>query len=201
MSTLEGLLNGFSIAMSGSNILFAFLGCLLGTAVGVLPGLGPAATISLLLPVVYSMNSPATSIIFLAGIFYGAMYGGSTTSILLRIPGEAASVVTSIDGYEMARKGRAGAALSIAAIGSFIAGTVGIIGLTFIAPPLSKLALAFGPPEYFALMLIGLLLAVFLSGGSPIKGSIMLLIGVLLSNVGLDPISGSDRFTFGFMSL
>jgi putative tricarboxylic transport membrane protein len=201
MDTLQGLLNGFSVALSGTNILFAFLGCVLGTAVGVLPGLGPAATISLLLPVVYTMNSPATSIIFLAGIFYGAMYGGSTTSILLRIPGEAASVVTSIDGYQMAKKGRAGSALAIAAIGSFIAGTVGIIGLTFVAPPLSKLALMFGPPEYFALMLIGLLLAVFLSGGSPLKGSIMLLAGILLSNVGLDPISGVDRFTFGFTSL
>lgn len=201
MSTLQSLINGFSVAMAGVNILFAFLGCLLGTAVGVLPGLGPAATISLLLPVVYSMNSPATSIIFLAGIYYGAMYGGSTTSILLHIPGEAASVVTAIDGYEMAKKGRAGAALAVAAIGSFIAGTVGIIGLTFVAPPLSKLALMFGPPEYFALMLIGLLLAIFLSGGSPIKGSIMLLIGILLSNVGLDPISGVDRFTFGFTSM
>jgi putative tricarboxylic transport membrane protein len=201
MDVFQGLINGFGIALTGSNILFCFLGALIGTAVGVLPGLGPAATISLLLPVVYSMGSPATAIIFLAGIYYGAMYGGSTTSILLRLPGEAASVVTAIDGYQMAQQGRAGAALGIAAIGSFIAGTVGIVGLTFVAPPLAEFALKFGPPEFFALMLIGLLLAVFLSGGSPIKGSIMLFCGILLANVGLDPVSGKERFTFGFYAL
>ncbi len=201
MDIFQGLVNGFTIASSGTNLLYCFLGALLGTAVGVLPGLGPAATISLLLPVVYAMGSPATSIIFLAGIYYGAMYGGSTTSILMRIPGEAASVVTCIDGYEMAKKGKAGAALAIAAIGSFVAGTVGVIGLTFMAPPLAEFALKFGPPEYFALMLFGLLLAVFLSGDSPIKGTIMLLLGVLLANVGLDPISGKERFTFGFIAL
>lgn len=201
MDIFQGLINGFGIALTGNNLLFCFLGALLGTAVGVLPGLGPAATISLLLPVVYAMASPATSIIFLSGIYYGAMYGGSTTSILLRIPGEAASVVTAIDGYQMAQKGRAGAALGIAAIGSFVAGTVGIIGLTFVAPPLAEFALKFGPPEYFALMLIGLLLAVFLSGGSPIKGTIMLFLGILLANVGIDPISGKERFTFGFIAL
>lgn len=201
MDIFQGLVNGFTIASSGTNLPYCFLGALLGTAVGVLPGLGPAATISLLLPVVYAMGSPATSIIFLAGIYYGAMYGGSTTSILMRIPGEAASVVTCIDGYEMAKKGKAGAALAIAAIGSFVAGTVGVIGLTFMAPPLAEFALKFGPPEYFALMLFGLLLAVFLSGDSPIKGTIMLLLGVLLANVGLDPISGKERFTFGFIAL
>lgn len=201
MDVFQGLIAGFGIALTGSNILFCFLGALLGTAVGVLPGLGPAATISLLLPVVYSLGNPATAIIFLAGIYYGAMYGGSTTSILLRLPGEAASVVTAIDGYQMAQKGRAGAALGIAAIGSFIAGTVGIIGLTFVAPPLAEFALKFGPPEYFALMLIGLLLAVFLSGGSPIKGGIMLFVGILLSNVGIDPVSGKERFTFGISAL
>ncbi|MDU4961966.1 MAG: tripartite tricarboxylate transporter permease [Sporomusaceae bacterium] len=201
MDVFQGLLSGFSIALQGNNLLFCFLGSLLGTAVGVLPGLGPAATISLLLPVVYMMSSPAVSIIFLAGIYYGAMYGGSTTSILLRLPGEAASVVSTFDGYQMAQKGRAGAALGIAAIGSFIAGTLGVIGLTFVAPPLAEFALKFGAPEYFALMLIGLLLAVFLSGGSPIKGSIMLLSGILLSNVGIDPISGKERFTFGVMEL
>lgn len=201
MESLQGLLNGFSIALSGYNILFVFLGCLLGTAVGVLPGLGPAATIALLLPVVYAMNSPATSIIFLAGIFYGSMYGGSTTSILVNLPGEAASVVTCIDGFQMAKKGRAGAALAIAAIGSFIAGSISIIGLSFIAMPISGFALKFGAPEYFALMLIGLLLAVFLSGESPLKGTVMILTGVLLANVGLDPISGKERFTFGFLPL
>lgn len=201
MDIFQGLFSGFSVALSGANLLFAFLGALLGTAVGVLPGLGPSATISLLLPVVYAMGNPATSIIFLAGIFYGAMYGGSTTSILLKLPGEAASVVTCIDGYEMAKNGRAGAALGIAAIGSFIAGTVGVIGLTFVAPPLAEFALRFGAPEYFSLGLVGLLLAVFLSGGSPLKGMIMLVIGILLASVGLDPISGKERFTFGFIKL
>jgi putative tricarboxylic transport membrane protein len=135
VNIFQGLMDGFSIALSGTNLLVAFLGALLGTAVGVLPGLGPAATISLLLPVIYKIGSPATAIIFLAGIYYGAMYGGSTTSILLNLPGEAASVVTCIDGYKMAQKGRAGAALGIAAIGSFIAGTLGVIGLNFVAPP------------------------------------------------------------------
>lgn len=201
MDIFQGLFSGFVIASSGTNLLYCFLGALLGTAVGVLPGLGPAATISLLLPVVYAMNSPATSIIFLAGIFYGAMYGGSTTSILMRLPGEAASVVTCIDGYEMAKKGRAGAALAMAAIGSFVAGTIGVIGLTFVAPPLAEFALRFGPPEYFAALLFGLMLAVFLSGDSPIKGTIMILLGVILANVGLDPVSGKERFTFGFVAL
>jgi len=193
----EGIISGFQVALSGYNLLFALLGCLLGTAVGVLPGLGPAATISLLLPVVYSFPEPTTSIIFLAGIYYGAMYGGSTTSILLKIPGEAASVVTAIDGYEMAKQGRAGAALSVAAIGSFIAGTFGVIGLTFMAPPLANFALRFGPPEYFSLMLLGLLLAVFLTGDSPLKGMLMLMTGIFLANVGIDPVSGAERFTFG----
>jgi len=201
METLQGLMSGFSVALSGTNLFFAFLGCLLGTAVGVLPGLGPSATISLLLPIVYAMNSPATSIILLAGIFYGAMYGGSTTSILLRLPGEAASVVTCLDGYQMAQKGRAGAALGVAAIGSFIAGTVGVIGLTFVAPPLAEFALKFGAPEYFALTLVGLLLAVFLTGGSRIKGLIMIMAGILIANIGIDPLTGKERFTFGFYKL
>jgi len=201
MEVFQGLLNGFSIVMTPVNLFFAFLGCLLGTAVGVLPGLGPAATISLLLPVVYQMGSPTTSIIFLAGIYYGAMHGGSTTSILLNLPGEAASVVTAIDGYKMALKGRAGAALAIAAIGSFIAGTVGVIGLTFVAPPLAEFALRFGAPEYFSLCLVGLLLAVFLSGSSPMKGLITLCLGLLLACVGMDPLTGKLRFTFGTVGL
>ncbi|HWI65093.1 MAG TPA: tripartite tricarboxylate transporter permease, partial [Symbiobacteriaceae bacterium] len=156
MDILNGLVQGLGVAISPNNLLFAFLGALLGTAVGVLPGLGPAATISLLLPVIYKLGDPATAVIFLAGIYYGAMYGGSTTSILLNLPGEAASVVTTLDGYKMALKGRAGAALGIAAIGSFIAGTVGVIGLTFVAPPLAEFALKFGAPEYFSLTLVGL---------------------------------------------
>ncbi len=148
-----------------TNLIFALIGALLGTVVGILPGLGPAATISLLLPVSFKIGSPVTSIIMMAGIFYGAMYGGSTTSILVNIPGEAASVVTCIDGYQMALKGRAGPALGIAAIGSFVAGTIGVIGLTFVAPPLAEFALKFGPPEYFALTLLGLLMATLLGGG------------------------------------
>ena len=201
METLQGLFQGFSIAMSGINLLYGFIGCLLGTAVGVLPGLGPAATISLLLPAIYSMNSPATSLIFLAGIFYGAMYGGSTTSILLKLPGEAASVVTAIDGYEMAKKGRAGAALAVSAIGSFIAGTVGVIGLTFFGPPIAKFAIKFSAPEYFSLILLGLMLAVFLAGASPLRGCLMLFTGILLAQVGIDPMTGILRFTYGSVEM
>src|SRR5512137_95214 len=144
MTALHGLLAGFGIALAPINLLFAFLGALIGTAIGVLPGLGPAATIALLLPITYVIHSPVTSIIMMAGIFYGSMYGGSTTSILLNLPGEAASVVTCIDGYQMAKKGRAGAALGIAAIGSFVAGTLAVVGLTFFAPPLAEFALDFG---------------------------------------------------------
>ena len=201
MEIFSGLLSGFDVALTGTNILFAFLGALIGTAIGVLPGLGPAATIALLLPLTYVISSPVTAIIMMAGIYYGSMYGGSTTSILLNLPGEAASVVTCIDGYQMAKKGRAGAALAIAAIGSFIAGTVSVIGMTFFAPPLAEFALDFGPPEYFALTSLGLLLAVFLSGGSIIKGLIIICVGLLLAMVGLDTISGKIRFTFGSTGL
>ncbi len=201
MDIFSGLLNGFDIALTGTNILFAFLGALIGTAIGVLPGLGPAATIALLLPITYVIGSPVTAIIMMAGIFYGSMYGGSTTSILLNLPGEAASVVTCIDGYQMAKKGRAGAALAIAAIGSFVAGTVSVIGMTFFAPPLADFALDFGPPEYFALTTLGLLLAVFLSGGSMVKGLIIICVGLLFAMVGLDTITGKIRFTFGSVGL
>jgi putative tricarboxylic transport membrane protein len=201
MEIFSGLLNGFSVALTPVNLLFCFLGALLGTAVGVLPGLGPAATIALLLPLTYTIGSPVTAIILMAGIFYGSMYGGSTTSILLNLPGEAASVVTCIDGYQMARKGRAGVALGIAAIGSFIAGTAGVIGLTLFAPPIAEFALSFGPPEKFALALVGLLMAVTLSGASIIKGLILTVIGLLLASVGIDPISGKTRFSFGIIEL
>lgn len=197
----EGLFRGFGIAFSPINLLFALIGALLGTIVGILPGLGPAATISLLLPISFKIGSPVTSIIMMAGIFYGAMYGGSTTSILVNIPGEAASVVTCIDGYQMALKGRAGPALGIAAIGSFIAGTIGVLGLTFVAPPLAEFALKFGPPEYFALTLLGLLMATLLGEGSILKGLIMVVLGLLLGSVGLDPVSGAVRFTWGFYML
>jgi putative tricarboxylic transport membrane protein len=201
MFDFAGLLTGFHIALSPVNLLWCLVGAMLGTAVGVLPGLGPAATIALLLPVSLKMGSPVTSIILMSGIFYGAMYGGSTTSILLKIPGEAASVVTCIDGYQMARKGRAGAALGVAAIGSFVAGTVGVIGLTAVAPPLAEAALRFGPPEYFSLTVLGLLLATYLTGESPVKGFLMATMGLLLGCIGLDPISGAVRFAFGVPDL
>jgi putative tricarboxylic transport membrane protein len=201
LEIFSGLLHGFSLAVTPTNLLFGFIGALLGTAVGVLPGLGPAATISLLLPLSYALGNPVTSIIMLAGIYYGAMYGGSTTSILLNIPGEAASVVTCIDGYQMAKKGRAGAALGMAAIGSFIAGTIGVIGLTFVAPPLAAFALKFGPPEYFSLTILGLMLATYLSGKSILKGLIMAILGLLIATVGMDPITGNTRYTFSLMIL
>ena len=201
LGIFQGLASGFDIAFTLTNLTFALIGAVLGTMVGILPGLGPSATISLLLPVSFKIGSPVTSIIMMAGIFYGAMYGGSTTSILVNIPGEAASVVTCIDGYQMALKGRAGPALGIAAIGSFIAGTIGVLGLTFVAPPLSEFALQFGPPEYFSLTLFGLLMATLLGGGSILKGLIMVILGLLLGSVGLDPISGAIRFTWGIHML
>ena len=201
MMELQGLINGFDLALTPMNLLFGLIGAVLGTAIGVLPGLGPAATISLLLPLSYALGSPLTSIIMMSGIYCGAMYGGSTTSILLNIPGEAASVVTCMDGYKMAKKGRAGPALGIAAIGSFIAGTFGIIALTFIAPPLSAVALKFGPAEYFSLTVLGLMLAAFLSGKSMIKGMLMAGMGLLVATVGMDPVAGEPRFTFGTLIL
>src|SRR5665647_3075406 len=168
MFDVAGLWHGFQIAFSPVNFLWGFIGCALGTAVGVLPGLGPAATIALLLPISMKMGSPITAIILMSGIFYGAMYGGSTTSILLNIPGEAASVITCIDGYQMAKKGRAGAALTLVAIGSFIAGTVGILGLQLFAPLLGQAAISFGPPEYLAFMILAFLLLSNLSEAPPI---------------------------------
>jgi len=200
MDFLAGLGHGFAVALTPTNLLYCFLGSLIGTAIGVLPGLGAPATLALLLPVTYGI--PATSaVIMLAGIFYGAMYGGSTTSILLNIPGEAASVVTCLDGYQMARQGRAGAALGIAAFGSFVAGTVGLLGLVLLAPPLAAFALKFGPPEYFALLVLGLMMVGYLTGASMVKGLIMAVLGLLLGTVGLDPIMGSPRFTYGIFKL
>lgn len=201
MLDFSGVLLGFQVAFNPVNLLWCFIGSVLGTAVGVLPGLGPAATIALLLPVSMKMGSPVTAIILMAGIFYGAMYGGSTTSILLNLPGEAASVVTCIDGYQMARKGRAGPALGVAAIGSFIAGTFGVVGMTVMAPPLAEFALKFGPPEYFSLTVLGLLLATYLAGDSPLKGLTMAVMGLILGSVGLDPLSGAVRFDFGVPDL
>jgi putative tricarboxylic transport membrane protein len=191
---------GFQVALQPGNLLFCFVGVLIGTLVGVLPGLGPVATISLLLPVTFHLT-PVSAIIMLAGIYYGAMYGGSTTSILVNIPGEAASVVTCLDGYQMARHGRAGAALGIAAFGSFIAGTIGVLGLMLIAPPLAKMALKFGPPEYFSLMILGLTTLTFLASGPMWKALLIAAFGVFLGCIGMDTIVGELRFTFGILEL
>jgi len=200
MDIINSLAAGFAVALTPINLLYCFLGSLIGTAIGVLPGLGPPATIALLLPVTYAI--PATSaVILLAGIFYGAMYGGSTTSILLNIPGEAASVVTCLDGYQMARQGRAGVALAISAFASFIAGTLSIVGLMLLAPPLAAFALRFGPPENFALLVLGLTMVGYLAGASMTKGLLMACVGLLLGTVGLDPIMGTQRFTYGIFKL
>ncbi len=196
----ENLASGFAVALSPWNLAYAGFGAVLGTAIGVLPGLGPPATIAMLLPLTYGME-PVSAVIMLSGIFYGAMYGGSTTSILLNIPGEAGTVVTCLDGYRMTRAGRAGAALGIAAIGSFIAGTLGVLGLSVVGPLLSEFALRFGPAEYFSLVLLGLTMAIYLSGGSALKGLIMGALGLLIGTVGLDPVLGAERFTFGVPNL
>ncbi|HSO72788.1 MAG TPA: tripartite tricarboxylate transporter permease, partial [Thermodesulfobacteriota bacterium] len=182
------------------NLLFCFLGVFMGTLVGVLPGLGPTAAISLLLPVSFHL-SPVSSIIMLAGIYYGAMYGGSTTSILVNMPGEAASVITCLDGHQMAKKGRAGAALGIAAFGSFIAGTIGAVGIMLVAPPMAKFALAFGPAEYFSLLLMGIVIIVYMSSGSILKDLLSAMFGLLLGTIGMDSISGTQRLTFGILEL
>lgn len=200
MDILNGLLHGFSIAFQPGHLALVFAGCLLGTLVGVLPGLGPVAAISILLPLTFQLP-PAGAIIMLAGIYYGVMYGGSTTSILVNVPGETASVVTCLDGYQMARQGRAGPALGIAAFGSFIAGTVGIVGLQLIAGPLSSVALKFGPPEYFAIILMGFTFVTYLAPGSTLKAGIMAVLGLILSGVGLDPITAEQRMTFGVLNL
>lgn len=195
MDLLVNLANGFAVALTPVNVFYGFLGAILGTAIGVLPGLGPPATIAILLPITYKM--PAVSaIIMLAGIYYGAMFGGSTTSILLNIPGEPASVVTCLDGYKMARKGRAGPALGISAIGSFFGAIVSLTGLVLIAPSLADFALRFGPPEYFSLVLLGLMMAIYLTEQSVIKGLIMGVLGLILGCVGIDPAFGAERFTF-----
>jgi putative tricarboxylic transport membrane protein len=200
LDTIHSLLYGFSVGLQPTNVLFCFIGVLLGTLIGVLPGIGPVGAISFLLPVTFRMT-PVAAIIMLAGIFYGSMYGGSTTSILVSIPGEAASVVTCLDGYQMAKQGRAGPALGIAAFGSFIAGTLGVIGLMVFAAPLADFALRFRFPEYFALMFFGLTLVTYLSQGSVIKAVSMAAFGFILSSVGLDPIQATPRMTFNLMQL
>jgi len=195
MDFFSNLLLAFSIIFQPDNLLFCFIGCLIGTLVGVLPGLGPVATISLLLPSTFHIN-PVSAIIMLGGIYYGAMYGGSITSILVNIPGEAASVVTCLDGYQMARQGRGGPALGISAFGSFIAGTLATVLIMMIAPPLARFALEFGPPEYFALMFLGLTVLTYLASGSMVKALMMACVGIFLGTVGTDTISGIERFTY-----
>jgi putative tricarboxylic transport membrane protein len=200
MEAFSNLLLGFSVALTPINLFWCFVGVVLGTVVGVLPGLGPAATIAMLLPLTLKMDH-TTAIIALSGIFYGARYGGSTTSILLNIPGESSSVVTCLDGYQMARQGRAGAALGISAIASFIAGTVGVLGLMLISPPLARFALRFAPPEYFALMVLGLAMVVFLAGDSMLKALLAMLVGLWIATIGTDLFTAESRFTFGQVKL
>jgi putative tricarboxylic transport membrane protein len=197
---LNHLSLGFGVALQGWNLLFCLIGVLLGTLIGVLPGIGPTATIAMLLPVTFSLT-PTGALIMLAGIYYGAQYGGSTTSILVNIPGEASSVVTCLDGYQMARQGRAGPALAAAAIGSFFAGCVSTVVVAMFAPPLAGIALKFGPAEYFSLMVFGLVGAVVLAHGSLLKAIAMVLLGLLLGLVGTDVSEGAMRYTFGIFEL
>jgi putative tricarboxylic transport membrane protein len=200
MDILSNLATGFATALSPFNVLYCFLGVLLGTLVGVLPGLGPVATIAMLLPATFALP-PESALIMLAGIYYGAQYGGSTTAILINLPGEASSVVTALDGYRMAQQGRAGAALATAAIGSFFAGTVATFVIAFMAPPLAALALQFQSPEYFSLMALGLVASCVLAQGSLIKALGMMVLGLLLGLVGTDVTSGTARFAFGLPEL
>ncbi len=196
MDVFANLATGFAAAGTLQNLWFALIGCVLGTLIGVLPGIGPIPTIAILLPVTYGLN-PLSSLVMLAGIYYGAQYGGSTTSILVNMPGEASSIVTCIDGHQMAKQGRAGAALAVAALGSFFAGCVGTVFICAFAPPLAALAQQFNSPDYFSLMVLGLITAVVLAHGSVIKAIAMILIGLLFGLVGTDVNSGATRYTFG----
>jgi putative tricarboxylic transport membrane protein len=200
MGPLEGLAYGFAVALTPANLFACFVGVLIGTIVGVLPGIGPVGAMALLLPSTFAL-SPTTALIMLAGIYYGSMYGGSTTSILVNVPGEAGSVVTAIDGYQMARQGRAGAALAVSAVGSFVAGSLGVVGIVLFAAWLADVALQFGPPEYFALSVTGLAVLSRLSGGSVLASFVMVGLGLAIGTVGMEPISGFRRFTFGSVQL
>ncbi len=197
MDLLANLALGFSTALEPVNLLYCFIGVFLGTLIGVLPGIGPTATIAMLLPITYAL-SPATSIIMLAGIYYGAQYGGSTTAILINLPGESSSAVTAIDGYRMAQQGRAGPALATAALSSFFAGTVATVLLATFAPPLARVALKFGPAEYFSLMVLGLVCSIALAHGSILKALAMIVLGLLLGLVGRDVYTGDDRYHLRF---
>ncbi len=193
---LDHLLHGFGVALQPLNLCIALLGSLVGTVIGVLPGLGPTATIAMLLPLVFTM-SPTAAMIMLTSIYYGSMYGGSTTSILVNIPGESASVITTLDGHKMAMQGRAGPALAIAAIGSFVAGTLAVVVLTVVGQPVASIALYFGPAEFFSLMVFGLATVATLAGGNILKGVVTTVVGLMIATVGIDLISGAPRFTFG----
>ncbi|MHB8769918.1 MAG: tripartite tricarboxylate transporter permease [Syntrophales bacterium] len=200
MDVFQNILNGFQVASSWENLLFCFIGTLIGTLIGVLPGIGPTTGVAILIPITFGMNA-TTAIITMCGVYYGAMYGGSTTSILLNVPGESSSVMTTLDGYQMAKKGRPGPALGMAAIASFIAGTFAILMLSFIAPALARYAVSFGPPEYFALTLLGLTMVTSLGGDSPLKGIISGVVGLIVACVGIDAQSGVERFTYNNMYL
>jgi len=197
---LDGMLAGALVALQPTNLLFCLIGTFVGTLIGVLPGIGPVATISLLLPLTIGLD-PTTAIIMIAGIYYGAAYGGSTTSILVNMPGEASTVVTCIDGHQMARQGRAGSALALAAFGSFLAGTLGTVGLATISDVVMRYAVRFGPPEYFAMMLLGVVLVVFLSSGSIPKALAMVALGLFFSQVGQDIVTGETRYTADIFEL
>ena len=200
MDVLHSLMLGFSVALTPTNIFYAFFGCIVGTVIGVLPGIGPLCTIALILPTTFSMN-PTSAMIMMCAVYYGAQYGGSTTSILINVPGESASVMTCIDGYQMARNGRAGVALAMSGISSFVCGTLSVVALMLMAPPLAKFALSFGPPEYFSLMLMGLTTVVFLGGKSILKSIVSIILGLLLGLIGVDPVGGVNRFTLGSLEL
>src|SRR5437016_3125735 len=200
MEIFHNLWIGFQVAVIPINVMYCFIGVILGTLIGVLPGIGPVATIAMLLPITFNLN-PIAALIMLAGIYYGAQYGGSTTAILVNIPGESSSVVTCLDGYQMARQGRAGPALAIAAIGSFFAGCVATLIIAVAAPPLTVVAQKFQAADYFSLMLLGLVFAIVLARGSIIKAFAMVFLGMLLGLVGTDVNTGNTRFTFGIPSL
>ena len=200
MELFDNILHGFSLAVSPANLLYALVGCLVGTLIGVLPGLGPVATLAMLLPATYALP-PASGLIMLAGIYYGAQYGGSTTSILVNLPGESSSVVTTLDGYALTKRGQAGKALAVAAVGSFFAGCVGTLILAVFSPQLAKVAFQFGPAEYFSLMCLGLIGAVTLSSGDVLKALTMIVLGLMLGLVGSDISTGTVRFNLGLLEL
>src|SRR5687767_12196966 len=200
MDTFQHLMTGLAAAASLQNLSFALIGCILGTLIGVLPGLGPAAGTAILIPLTFKLD-PTGGLIMLSAIYYGAMYGGTITSVLINVPGEAASVITCFDGHQMAKQGRGGTALGIAAIGSFIGGIAATLALIIVAPPLARLALSFGPPEFFALMLFGLCLVSGLAGNSMLAALLMTALGLLLAMIGIDPVRGAPRFAFGVPDL